>query len=614
MAVIEYDVDIPLALGGKLTAVTFGDGQICFEGQHVCVECQGAVGCDEVAIRVYYRGVLIFRGLATPATQPSCKSIVRKTAEPQPLPPGNYRIVLKDMCHRDFAVVFNRRFYYEGYGYSTTPPTGLIWTGIDDKTWYMMQVIVGTDGKYWAAGSYAVSGTPTLYIKPDASGFVVNYLDINDWEYGSGTHVTFVKEEGDYWIFQVSAGMIVGGYIQYEVSTDEIDTLPENATWEIVTDPETGETKVIVKEYYTSRFGFEEFVKVSKSKLSDWIVVRILQYLATEHADRNAAAFLRRFGKSTSYPPDEVSRYCPRDPSYYGDLPDRVAGLKGYYDAMVEAANEAQQIYDDWVEWGCFHCKAKLAYSQYDYDMCVSEWQQKLRAAYQEYVSAKTTRDVIIEDLKLEPFFYCFLEAFPEYAEYMKDPPIQTTLPDCAMPLPKLRNVEITSTEIYFEYYAPIEMTVLICLGRVEDSTVRKIDCYELLAKPQWQSFSKEIHLVDGTYQLYFPALLDYVNPITKVVSLPNIRITNVRYTVQNDQVVIKADAVPSDTCSYEIGLYYDTGEVIATETFYLKAGVVNEITFTVSLDKVRNRKVCIAPVGVEDIYATFWEDIECVG
>ena len=574
MAVIEWDVDIPLALGGKLTAVIFGDGQICFEGQHVCVECQGAVGCDEVAIEVYYRGVLIFRGLATPATPPACVSIVRKTAEPQPLPPGNYRIVLRDMCHRDFAVVFNRRFYYEGYGYSTTPPTGLIWTGIDDKTWYMMQVIVGTDGKYWAAGSYAVSGTPILYIKPDASGFVVNYLDINDWEYGSGTHVTFVREEGDYWIFKVSAGMIVEG----------------------------------------SRFGFDEFVKVSKSKLSDWIVVRILQYLATEHADDQSIAFLNILGRSKSYPKEEISRYCPRDPSYYGDLPDRVAKLKGYYDAMIEAANEAQQIYNEWVEWACFHCKAKLAYSQYDYDMCVSEWEQKLRGAYQKYISAKTTRDGFLEDLKLEPLFECFMEAFPEYAEYMKDPPIQTTLPDCSMPLPKLRNVEITSNGIYFEYYAPTEITVLVCLGKVEDSTVRKIDCYELTAKPRWQSFSKEIHLVDGTYQLYFPTLLDYVNPITKVVSLPNIRITNVRYTVQNDQVVIKADAVPSDTCSYEIGLYYGTGEVITTETFYLKAGVVNEITFTVSLDKVRNRKVCIAPVGVEDIYATFWEDIECVG
>ena len=573
MAVLKWDVNKQFgSFQSVLTSVTFGDGQICLEGEIKCMDTEPGSPlppiCDSISVKVWYEGIYIVQEIVGAWRYPyGYLPVCIPTGS---LPPGNYRIKLGDL--------FDKTFYYEGYGYDPTPPEGILWTGIDDKTWYKMQVLY-KDGNYYAYGrtmnAWRVSATASLYINTDESWFsVCTFRPRDEPRYQSCVYIFFVREEGDYWIFKVSAGMIVEG----------------------------------------SRFGFDEFVKVSKSKLSDWIIIRILQYLATEHADGNAAVFLSVFGRSKSYPKEEISRYCPRDPSYYGDLPDRVAKLKGYYDAMVEAANEAQQIYNEWVEWACFHCKAKLAYSQYDYDMCVSEWEQKLRGAYQKYISAKETRDVIIEDLKLEPLFYCFLEAFPEYAEYMKDPPIQTTLPDCSIPLPKLRNVVIDSNGIYFEYYAPTEITVLVCLGKVEDSTVRKIDCYELTAKPRWQSFSKEIHLVDGTYQLYFPTLLDYVNPITKVVSLPNIRITNVRYTVQNDQVVIKADAVPSDTCSYEIGLYYDTGEVITTETFYLKAGVVNEITFTVSLDKVRNRKVCIAPVGVEDIYATFWEDIECVG
>jgi|GEM_PF-4361631 len=529
MTTIEDEVNIPLVFGGYISKVTLGNNNICIDGKTGVQDLQFVILSDSIDLVVYYEGIKV---LDTMAFEPPKCFGLRTCA-------GKYRVIIRDLSTRDQVVVYDKTFYYEGDG-AIQLPTGLMWTNVDERSYCILDNLRGTDGNFWSDVACRWCVVSVLRVDPDH--IWVGELDKNDWEYSSGTHVTFVREEGDYWIFQVSAGMIIEG----------------------------------------SKFGYEEFVKVSKSKLSDWIVVRILQYLATEHADGQSAAFLNILGRSKSYPKEEISRYCPRDPSYYGDLPDRVAGLKGYYDAMVAAANEAQQIYDDWVEWACLHCKAKLAYSQYDYDMCVSEWEQKLRGAYQKYISAKTTRDGFLEDLKLEPLFECFMEAFPEYAEYMKDPPIQTMLPDCSIPLPKLRNVVIDSSGIYFEYYAPIEMTVLICLGRVEDSTVRKIDCYELTAKPQWQPFSKEIHLTGGIYQLYFPNLAEYINPIRKTVTLP----PNPVFMVERCYL------------AYE-GKAYDKGQTIEVEkgaTVYAQYGIKNtggsgKVAFQIWDDK-NNREV----------------------
>ena len=355
------------------------------------------------------------------------------------------------------------------------------------------------------------------------------------------------------------------------------------------------------------------FIKINLDRLTDWTAVRLFQFLYNNNIVETKDFWkflLNSLGKSTYLPSGEVELWCPTDPNEYPkDIRNAFERIKSFYLKMKECSEKANEVIHDWLDYACQECKKKKAYSEYDYNLCVKYWQQKLDQIYSDYQYYKAYRDGDIESIEFKAEYKCWLKVFPEYKKYLEDPPIETSLPDCEMPLPQIRNFRITPTEVSFEYYAPTEMRVLVELAEKRDGTYLRIDDYELNFRPTWQTFSKSYNFHGGVYCLRFPKLEEYLSPICRTLRIVNLTIYDTKVYPDNPEnpkfAIIEFKAKVDYPCTVDIGLYYENGTLIDKMTVSLS----NERTlkFVEDLDKVNHRRVCVAPVG-GDIKASSWK------
>ena len=131
-----------------------------------------------------------------------------------------------------------------------------------------------------------------------------------------------------------------------------------------------------------------------KSSPKDWVLIRLIQY-ALYHKIANGhhlKEWLQYFGKPV-VKPDEIELYCPE--TYPKEWLEVWNEIKSYYNIMKSSAESANKIYKDWVDHGCIECKKKKAYSEYDYNLCVRWWNQKLQGYVHQYNAARNNRDLV---------------------------------------------------------------------------------------------------------------------------------------------------------------------------------------------------------------------------
>ena len=301
--------------------------------------------------------------------------------------------------------------------------------------------------------------------------------------------------------------------------------------------------------------------------------------------------------------------------------------VKEYYSKMMSVLSELEEAVKK-AEEECMKYKAKLYESGYVYE---NEWkmylQQNVAPKLQEIQKYKELYESYLTQVMNNKFdWFCIKQSDPDWKEYTKYYMQALPLPavcyvdeegnyvcsiDCELPKIYITDVNFGYNLVEFTAWADVELTVLfdVTLTGAGETEEELVDSFTINLTTEKKRYNIKINTPrGGTYCIVPRYARDYYNPICQTLRLVNVSIPKVEYTVEDGTVIVSANVTVDYPCRINIGLFYNDGTLITSGTFSLSPDAVKEVRFVVELDKVKDRVVCVAPVGVDDVTATYWK------